>query len=89
MGIEELRRNIETTDFQILELIRKRTELAGEIGKLKRDKGMEIRNPEVEAAVTARYAEFASANGLDPAMAESVAKLLIGEAVRKEKEVIL
>lgn len=89
MKIEELRLRIETTDCQILELIKKRAELAEEIGWVKKQQGCEIRNPEVERTVKARYSKFASENGLDSEILESIAGLLIEESVRKEETVSL
>lgn len=85
MTIEELRDKIETTDYQILELIRKRTELAAEIGKLKKEEGLPIRVPEVEEKVVARYRASAVFNSLDPDEMEKLARALIEMAIRSEE----
>ncbi len=84
MTIEELRERIEMTDYQILELIEKRLELAEEIGSIKKNIGQPLKNPDIEIKVIERYREFASSNNIDPDAAERIARILIEEALRRE-----
>ena len=53
MDIDWLRLKIDELDIQILELINKRAELAIEIGKLKKAKGLPIFSPERERELLA------------------------------------
>lgn len=85
MDIEELRSRIETADYQILELIRKRSEIAEEIGKIKKESGLPTVVPEVEKKVISRYREFASSNDMDPDDLEELCRIIMTIAKKKEE----
>jgi len=59
--LSSLRSRIDKIDGEILNLLRKRVELAGEIGVLKREKGLPIRDEGREEDVYARLSEKAKA----------------------------
>lgn len=88
MGLDELRDEIKETDAKILELMKRRLEIAAEIGKYKIDSGTSLRNTAVEDAVVQRYRDFAENNGFSPDSAELVCRTLIQESVEKQASLI-
>ena len=54
MPIEDLRNRIDEVDEKILKLLEKRIELAKKIGKVKKENGMEVYDPEREGKVLGR-----------------------------------
>lgn len=54
MGIEELRRQIDSIDDQILTLLNERAELVLKLGSLKKERGLPIRDPDRENTILAR-----------------------------------
>jgi chorismate mutase/prephenate dehydrogenase len=81
MGLDELREEIKKADMEILEAMRKRLDVAKRIGEYKIGSGKEIRDISVEERVVGRYRDFASANGMDPDVAERVCRAVIEESV--------
>ncbi|MDR0887785.1 MAG: chorismate mutase [Candidatus Methanoplasma sp.] len=88
MDLEELRNKIRETDIEILELMKKRIDLAIEVGKYKKDHKEGVRNLSVEEKVIKRYREFAEENGIDPDFAEEICKLLMKESVNVQEALI-
>ena len=84
MDLKELRTEIEETDTKILELIRKRTEIAEAIGRYKIANEIPIRNVPVEENIVRRYKEFAESCNIDPNMIETVCRALIQESVERQ-----
>ena len=54
MGIEELRRQIDSIDDQILTLLNERAEVVLKLGSLKKERGLSIRDPDRENTILAR-----------------------------------
>jgi len=79
---EELRRKIAETDRKILELVAERMHTAEKVGAQKRKKGLEVVDPEVEAAVITRAEALSNSLGLDLSLTRRLIALLIEEAVR-------
>ncbi|MCL6559644.1 MAG: prephenate dehydratase [Firmicutes bacterium] len=74
MTIEEIRADIDIIDFQIVELLGKRTELVGYLAGLK--KGTKIRDADRERKVLDRVKEIAVQKGFDTAVVEEIYKIL-------------
>ena len=72
----QLRTEIDRIDRELFALIAQRMALAGEIGNLKRDRGLPIRDPVREAQLKARLKEFAT-GVLEPRHVEELAAVLI------------
>jgi chorismate mutase len=85
LELEELRDEIKRTDIEILVLMKKRLDLAKEVGLCKIKSGKEIVNSSVEDEVVDRYRSFAEKNGMDPDRAEDVCRILIGESVELQR----
>jgi len=84
MQLDEIRKEIEETDYQIVALMKRRLELAEEVGRTKAETGTPIRNIPVEEKVIARYRDYAEDNGMSPNTAEAVCKLLMQESVERQ-----
>jgi chorismate mutase len=61
--------------------MKKRIDLAKEVGRYKKDHKEEVRNTAVEDKVIGRYRRFAEENGMNPDSAEEICKLLMKESV--------
>lgn len=84
--LEDKRKEIADTDREIMALLKKRLDLAKEIGEYKAENGMEVVDPRVEERVVARYRLLADDSGFDPDRAEAIARTLIAESVENELE---
>lgn len=83
--INVLRKQIDEINRQIVELLAKRTAIAGEIAEYKKQRGLPVRVPEREKAVIENVKRLAKEKGLDEKMAEDVF-LKIMEHTRKSEE---
>ncbi len=79
---EKLRSKIAEIDKRLLELVAERMLMAERIGKQKRNEGVRVVSPEVEAAVVCRAEEFGRSLGLDLSFTHRLIALLIEESVR-------
>lgn len=80
----------EITDFdrEIMDLLRKRLDIAIEIGRYKAEHGLPAQNPDVEQKVIDRYRALAEERGMDPDTAEAICKAIMAESVANEEAVI-
>ncbi len=81
---EQHRRDIEALDRRILHLVCERLELARQIGELKDQLAIPLRNYEVEAQVHRRFEEASAFLGLEPGLGRDLAMLLIEKAVEEQ-----
>jgi chorismate mutase / prephenate dehydratase len=77
MSLEELRREIDKTDAEILNLIVRRTKISEQIGIEKKNLGVQVRNPEREKKVIERIRSLARENQLNEFDIEAVFRQLI------------
>jgi chorismate mutase/prephenate dehydrogenase len=82
--LEQHRRDIEALDRRILHLVCERLELARQIGELKQDEGIPLRNFKVEAEVYRRFGDASRLLGLDEALGQDLARFLIAKAVEEQ-----
>lgn len=82
--LDQHRRDIEALDRRILHLICERLELARQIGELKQESGIPLRNFKVEAEVYQRFSEASHLLGLDKGLGRDLATFLIGKAVEEQ-----
>lgn len=85
--LENKRNAIGECDREIMALLQRRTDLAAAIGQYKAEHGMEVHNPAQEAKVLERYRTLAEEFGINPDTAETLAKLMIREAIDRENSV--
>ena len=82
---EELRSKIAEIDRKVLELVAERMHIAEKVGVQKRKKGVEVVDPEVEAAVVSKAEALGDSLGLDRSFTDRLIALLIEEAVRVQE----
>ena len=82
--LDQHRRDIEALDRRILHLVCERLELARQVGDLKRDLAVPLRNFGVEARVYQRFEDASSLLGLDAGLGRDLARFLIEKAVEEQ-----
>jgi len=83
MNLEDIRRNIDSIDNDIIKLLSRRAGLVSAAGKLKKDE-KSVRDPKRVEQVIEKVKTKASAAGLDPEIAEEIYLTIIGCFVRRE-----
>jgi chorismate mutase-like protein len=86
--LDDLRDNIDRVDEVLVRLLNERARVACEIGRMKKDLGMEVYQPEREKQVLAHVRGIAAEG---PLGADAIARLferIIDEARRLERRVI-
>jgi chorismate mutase len=86
--IKQLRKRIDEVDEQILQSLRKRTEISKSIGLVKKKHGIPIQDLPRESDVYANVKEKAADLGLDPAQVEAIYRQIVNmcSAVQELKE---
>ena len=80
--LDELRDRISRLDGELLELVRRRMEAAAEVGEIKSDSEIPIRNYAVEARVLERMRRGCEELGIDLELGRELSRLLIEHAVK-------
>jgi chorismate mutase/prephenate dehydrogenase len=83
-NLERHRRDIEALDRRILHLVCERLAVARQIGELKNQLGVPLRNFRVERQVLDRFEEASSFLGLEPLLGHDLALFLIQKAVEEQ-----
>ncbi|MCL2318421.1 MAG: chorismate mutase, partial [Methanomassiliicoccaceae archaeon] len=86
--LEQLRKEIEKIDSDLVALMIRRNEVAKEIGQIKSRTGADLRNIEVEKKVIERYRMLSSNTLLPQDVAESVCRLLIDSSVELQSSLL-
>lgn len=84
LTLEEVRADIDIIDFQIVELLGKRTDLVGILTNLK--KGDQVRDPARERIVLDKVREIAVKKGFEPNVIEEIYSILFRHFVRLQDE---
>jgi chorismate mutase-like protein len=84
MKIEDWRRKIDAIDTALLQLVNLRAELAVEVGKLKKEEGLSVRNPEREQQILSRMKSLNPGPLPDDAV-RRIFRLILDEAIRTEE----
>ncbi|MDR0508901.1 MAG: prephenate dehydrogenase/arogenate dehydrogenase family protein [Candidatus Methanoplasma sp.] len=85
--LEHLRKEIEAIDSEIIELMIRRNDIAKEVGILKNELGLPLRNTDVEKKVIERYREMSENSSLPQDVSESVCRLLIESSVELQSAI--
>lgn len=84
--IEALRKKIDQIDIEISKLLKKRAEIAEKAGKIKRSRGIPLRDLERERAVLTKMSEKAKQLGLESEDVKAIYKEIIALCRRLEGE---
>jgi len=76
-SIEELRLEIDKIDKKLMDLLKERAEIALQIGKHKKDKGISIYDPKREREILDKVVEYAQQHSLNPKYVKEVQKSII------------
>src|SRR5690348_8674039 len=87
-NLEDLRRDIDRVDEVLVRLLNERARCACEIGRLKKELGMEVYQPEREKEVLAHVRAIASEGPLGPDAIARLFERIIDEARGLERRVI-
>ncbi|MEM1659133.1 MAG: chorismate mutase [Candidatus Jordarchaeales archaeon] len=79
--IEELREKIMEATVDVLKAVKRRIEYVEALGKVKRERGLPIRDPEAEKRLIVRVREEGVKMGLDPDFCEKLVRMLIEYSV--------
>jgi chorismate mutase len=77
MSLDELREEIEEIDHELVELIARRTYIAGTVAEVKDDRGLPTTDEEQEERVMERVAELAERFDVDRNLVKAIFRLLI------------
>ena len=89
MSIDDLRRRIDEIDEQLVTLLNERSTCALEVGRLKRELGIEVYQPDREAEVHQHARSCSEQNGgpLDAGAIRRIFERIIDEARHIEREI--
>ena len=88
MTLDDLRRDIDRVDEVLVRLLNERARCVCEIGRLKKEQGVEIYQPHREKDVLAHVREIASEGPLGPDAIARLFERIIDEARRLERRVV-
>ena len=88
MTLEELRNNIDRVDEVLVRLLNERARCVCEIGRLKKDNGIEIYQPDREKEVLVHVQRVAAEGPLGPEAIGRLFERIIDEARRLERRVV-
>ena len=86
--LENLRKEIESIDEKIVELMVRRNDTAKKVGALKNDLNLPLRNIDVEKKVIERYRKMAEDTSLPPNVSEAICRILIESSVDVQSTLI-
>jgi chorismate mutase-like protein len=88
MTLEDLRRNIDRVDEVLVRLLNERARCACEVGRLKKELGIDVYQPEREKAVLQHVRDVATEGPLGPDAISRLFERIIDEARRLERRVV-
>lgn len=74
--IEEYRKEIDTINREIIDLLAKRAALSHKIGEIKKTEGKEIYDPSREERILNKVAEIATEKGINPELTKDIFKTI-------------
>lgn len=83
--LDELRRRIDATDSQLVQLLQQRQALAAQVGVVKRRLGQPLYVPEREAAMFQQRRDEAHQLGISPDLVEDVLRRVIRDSYRQQQ----
>ncbi|MFQ6115626.1 MAG: chorismate mutase [bacterium] len=83
--ISQLRKRIDEIDEQILRFLKERIDICKNIGTIKREHGLPVKDPHRENEQYARITELASKLRLDPQEVRAVYQEIIAMSIRAQE----
>ena len=88
LNLEEIRKQIDKCDNDLVEIISKRYDLVLQVIQYKIDKGMEIYQPQREKEVIEKLRNLANQKNINPDLIENIIKLIMEESKRVQKGIL-
>ncbi|OUJ18332.1 Chorismate mutase [Methanonatronarchaeum thermophilum] len=88
MTLDEIRDEIREIDQEIIDLIDKRTALASDIAKIKKENDIPVRDMEQNKKVLSRATEMAVESGLDTGRVKKIFETLIEMNIEKQENLM-
>ena len=85
--LDKCRNQISSIDKKVLRLVGARAKTARQIGKIKKDAGLPIRNLALEKRIYAERQNWAKQYGLNPDLIAKLWRLLISDSVKIQKQI--
>lgn len=85
MNLEDYRREIDRLNREIVDAVSRRMNVVDEIGALKREKGMEVQDPDREEKVRQQFERLFEDEDLPPGKGHELADLLMEMARERQK----
>ncbi len=85
-GIDELRGRMDRVTLDMVRLLKQRTDIAREIGRLKKTAGRDVTDEAREGSLRDKVVELSGELGLDGSMAAKFLNFLINESVRVQSD---
>lgn len=86
-SIKSIRKEIDSIDSQIIELLKKRADLSIKIGELKKEQNIKIEQPERERELLKRVITIAKKEGLSEDYVKSIFEIIIEESKKKQSRI--
>ena len=86
--LDELRRAIDRVDEELVRLMNERARHVCEVGRLKKEQGVEVYQPDREKEVLAHVRDIAAEGPLGPDAVARLFERIIDEARRLERKVV-
>jgi chorismate mutase/prephenate dehydrogenase len=86
MTLDDLRRRLDEIDRQLISLVAERKAISGEVARVKRSTGRPTRDYEREREVILGVRAIASEQGVSPALAEEMLRLLIRSSLTTQEQ---
>ena len=84
--LEELRKNIRSLDSELITILKERLETAKSIGRIKAEKGLPVKNYDVEKNVLEKTERNAKHAGISPQLAKTIMQEIIEESVALQEK---
>lgn len=85
--LDSLREQIQDIDKKILELTAKRMEMCRQVGALKKQQSIPIKNYQIEKNIMSRTSQSAERLNLEPKLAKDILRLLITQSVIEQEQI--
>ena len=86
--LDDLRREIDRVDEELVRLLNERARSVCEVGRLKKEQGVEVYQPDREKEVLAHVRDIAAEGPLGPDAVGRLFERIIDEARRLERKVV-
>ena len=88
LNLEEIRKQIDKCDNDLVEIISKRYDLVSQVIQYKIDRGIEIYQPQREKEVIQKIRNLANQKNINPDLIENIIKLIMEESKRVQKGIL-